>query len=478
MLGAIDNRAVNTRLAVLLLAVPMGGGLALGAGCGDDDYPIGPGDDSPDADPTQPDADPSGPDARPDADPSAPDARVDAAGDSRGPTIEVIAPIAGTLIQGTVTFMARVTDPDGVDPTSVSVTIGGDGEVDLSPMGTDTWFGSYDTFALAGLVFPTVVFRAADLVGDASQVGFQVALDNEGPLAALNPPKVREAQLSSDGALECSVSFDPVGPDAPDDGESVAQLIELRARVQDIGNTGTATSTVYIPHAGVDPASVQLYVLDDTTRPLIVDGDGDGVCDRINPEIVPSIFPMTSSEAAVVDLIPLDPSGSSYFSSTVGGTDPFAGTNAAAGCVAGGDSEPPAQLCLAADGVQRVAAAPFTGAPMIYAPGPVTTFGCMGLAFDAVASNISDGWACAAVATRDLVGNARVSPVLRICIDADGDSAECTDWGTIAVPAVRPNCTGTYDPVSGDVSTTPCSAPASFLDNGLSGDYELLRLGD
>ncbi len=464
---AIDNRCVLTRISVITLAC------GLAAGCGSDAYPISNGDDSPDADPTRPDADPSRPDAAGDGGGGGGDASNDG-GDGQGPTIEVISPLAGTMVRGVVTLIVRVTDADGVDPDSVAASIGGVGTISMSAIAGGTWRGSYDTVALAGLVFPTIVVRAADVPGNESQLGFQVVLDNQGPLASLDPPRVREARRNSDGALECSLSFDPIGSDAPDDGETVAQLIELRARVQDIGNSGTTTSAVYVPNAGIDDASVQVYVLDDTLRPLIVDSDGDGVCDRVNPQIVPAVVPMTSTEAAVVDLVPVASGGAAYFATSVAG-DGYTGSNAA--CVTGADVDPPPLLCLAAEPAIRVPESTFEHAAMVYVPGPTSELACMGLAFDARASNIADGWACAAIVSRDKVGNQRVSPVLRFCVDADGAGAECGAWGTIAAPGLRPNCTGTYT-IAGGVTSTPCTPPQTFPNLGATGDYELLRIDD
>src|SRR5262249_45081413 len=156
------------------------------------------------------------------------------------------------------------------------------------------WVGTFDTTVLAGLVYPTIVVRADDLGGLESQLGYEIALDNAAPIAALDPPDIRAAKINQ-GSLLCSERFDPLGSDAPDDGEGVAQLIEFRGRVVDLPNTGTATSNVELPISGID--TVALYVLDDTTQPLIVDSDNDGQCDEINPHIVPAVVPTASNEA-------------------------------------------------------------------------------------------------------------------------------------------------------------------------------------
>jgi hypothetical protein len=433
------------------------------AGCGEDPYgPPGDDDDRPDADPNQPDADPTAPDARPDGGGPSTDG-----GDSAGPLIEVVSPTAGMMVRGTMTLIVRVTDPDAVDEDSVTASIGGVGEIAMGSTANDLWRGTYDTTDLDGLVFPTIVVRAADAIGNESQLGYQIVLDNQGPLSSLDPPLIRDAQRNDTGDLECSERYDPVGYDAPDDGESVAQLIELRARVQDVGNTGTTTSPVFIPRAGIDNTKVQLYVLDNTAVPLIVDTDGDGQCDAMNPEIVPSTVPMLPNEAAVIDLVAVEPAGEAYF-----GPDTFAGSNAT-DCVTGTAAEEPALLCVAGEPNTRIPAAA-DGVAMLYAPGPVSEQACVGFAFDALATTIADGWACAAVVATDLVGNVQVSPVLRFCVNSDGVGTECLPYTQIAPVGQRPNCTGTF--TGGSTTTTPCTTPATFASSGVSGDYELIRI--
>ena len=442
---------------------------ALALGCGSDPgYPIG------DDDTQDPDATPG-----PDADPGDIDAGSDGgggggdAGDDQPPAIVVITPTPGSMVAGVITLHVDVIE-DGGSPPVVTATIAGTHEISMAHQGGTSWRGTYDTAPLAGLVFPTILVRARDEAGNESQVGFEVTLDNEAPILGLDPPRVRESRFNSDGLLECSRSFDPVGDDAPDDGETVAQLIELRARVVDLPNTGTSTSQVYVPRAGIDDTTVSLYVLDDTTRPLIVDSDGDGVCDALNPEIVPTSFPMTANEAAVLDLVPVPGEGSSYFTGP-GVGDGFAGSNT--GCVAGTATTAPGVLCLAAAPATRVPVTPFEAAPMIYVIPPVAPLACMGYAFDARASNISEGWACTAVVASDALGNRRISPVTRICVDADQDQSDgCLAWGDITPLAQRPDCTGTYNPATEVVTTTPCTPPTSFADSGVAGDYELIHL--
>jgi hypothetical protein len=448
-------------------------GSVVGCGGADEELPIGPPGDRIDADPGAIDAaigDGQSPDGGTgDASLGGSDGSTDGAVDPNGPTITVVSPTPGSINAGTVRFVLTIEDPDGVDPASVTTTVAGTYSVALFPGETDQWVGNFDSLPLAGLVFPAVVVRAADLAGNENQLGFIFALDNVPPVAEIDPPFIREWKRSSEGVVECSQSFDPVGGDAANDGESVAQLVELRARIQDRANGGSASSSVAVPYAGVDDSTVRIYVLDDSDRPLIVDTDGDGRCDAINPTIVPTVVPNSSNEAAVVDLIAIEAAGASDFSEI----DAVAGGNMV--CNVGEAPDPPTELCFAADGVTRVPQT-FDGFPVIYSIPPSTEFGCMGYAFDTLASNISDGWACAAIESGDNLGNLSVSPVVRLCVDADGDQVECPPWRTISAVDQRPDCTGTYDPGTGTVTSTPCSPPDEFYDSGVTGEYELFAL--
>ncbi|MBA3464472.1 MAG: hypothetical protein H0T46_31360 [Deltaproteobacteria bacterium] len=388
-------------------------------------------------------------DAAPDAGPDAPMAGV-------APVITLLDPMAGTIVRGMLRVEVDVVDADGI--AAVQATVGNLTVAFTKLMGT-RWQGVLDTTMLAGLVSPTIVVRATDHVGAMGQLGFQIILDNVPPLASLDPPNVRVINAAT-APGECSLDFDPLGGDAPNDGESVPQLIELRARITDVGNTGTLNSTLYIPNAGV--ASAVLYVFDDTTKPLVVDTNADGVCDAINPQIVPATMPMLANEAAVVALAGITPTGDATFGATT-----FGGGNATS-CVAGMPTAPPA-LCLG-ESSTIVIDTPFTDQTQVFGVPPIDGFNCLGFAFDARATNISDGWACAATVVTDQVGNRSVSAPLRICIDSDGNRAECSAWGTTTT-ANRPNCTGTVS--AGVVNNTPCT-PRTFPSTGTANDYELI----
>ncbi len=99
---------------------------------------------------------------------------------------------------------------------------------------------------------------------------------------------MRQIQLASFG-YECSALFDPLSVnryegDMPNDGCMVPQLFDLRARIEDQGNHASGLKVT--PIAGIDPDNTSVYILTDNTQPLVVDTDGDGYCDAINPLLV------------------------------------------------------------------------------------------------------------------------------------------------------------------------------------------------
>ena len=419
---------------------------------------------------------PGGSDAPPrtDAPPDSPfdapliDARIDGPLGDSPPVITLVTPADGTIVAGTVRIVVKVEDPDGV--MDVRATVGSQTIVFTRiTAGMPDFQGFMNTAPLAGLVSPQVLVRAEDTVGLASTLGFQVILDNVGPLAALDPANVRVTKppaMATGGPDYCSHDFDPLGPDAPNDGEAVPQLFELRARIADLGNTGSLNSTLYIPNAGI--ATANLYVFDDTTKPLVVDTNADGFCDAINPTIIPTTTPMLANEAAVSSLVPIAPAGAANF--MLG--DTYGGNNAAPTCQADSAAmTAPGAMCIGEPGATTVIETSFTGLTQIYGMPVVSSFNCLGFAFDARATGIADGWACAAVLTTDGVGNTSVSAPLRICIDYDGLGGECHALGTTTTVGL-PNCTGTV--TSGTVTATACT-PRGFVRSATADEYELIR---
>ena len=351
--------------------------------------------------------------------------------DNTGPNIEQAIPAAGAIIGGITTISALITDPAKVLDSSVVAVVAHGSErfevaldVDLTTPGRYTH--SFDTRLLdVHDVYPTLSLRASDLLGNQSSIGYTVALDNTPPLADLDPPPDFRVLVKDTNVWRCSWRFDPVGSDAVSDGDRVAQLFDIRARVEDHGNTPLSGSIDIVPVSLIDPKRVELLILDDSTQPLVVDSDGDGVCDKINPLLVPTSTPMSSKDALLVNLVPVPPGGAGDMTPDPSALD--------SGCYPGTGTNPPDPLCLTTN---LTAALPyaFSRESAIWSMAPVTpaTPYCVGNQFDAYANNIQDGWACLAIRAADRLGNEQVSRVVRICIDHDGKNNECPQ-GSIAM---------------------------------------------
>ena len=163
--------------------------------------------------------------------------------DNQGPSITMTVPAVGTIIGSITTIAAVVTDPASVlDSSVVAVVAHGDEtftvKLDPDPTTAGRYSHQFDTrlFNIHDL-YPTVSFRASDLLGNESSIGYTVALDNTPPLADLDPSSHFRVRVKTAGTWSCSWEFDPLGSDAVDDGEKTAQLFDVRARVEDRGNT-------------------------------------------------------------------------------------------------------------------------------------------------------------------------------------------------------------------------------------------------
>ena len=262
--------------------------------------------------------------------------------DNQGPTIATTVPAVGTLIGSITTIAATVTDPAHVLDSSVVAVVGHGGEsftvnLDPDPSMAGRYTHQFDTRLLdIHDLYPTVSFRASDLLGNESSIGYTVEVDNTPPLADLDPSPHFRVRVKTANAWTCSWEFDPLGDDAVNDGEKVAQIYDIRARVEDRGNSPVSGGADIIPISLVDPGRVELLVLDDTSQPLVVDSDGDGVCDKINPLLVPTTTPMSSKDALLVNLIPIAPVGHADLTA-----DPAIAADPSLPCAPGVDSSIP-----------------------------------------------------------------------------------------------------------------------------------------
>jgi hypothetical protein len=359
--------------------------------------------------------------------------------DNTGPTISGTLPAVGELIGTVITLQASVTDPAGVtDASVVAVVANGNDRFEVTlDKGTDTTYSKlFDTRQLPSYtLFPSISFRARDKLGNESSVGYLVSLDNTPPLLDLDPPNVRRLKSSSSG-VACSWLFDPVGPDAVDDGALVTQLFDIRVRAEDDGNTPRTGSADYVPIGGVDSATA--YVLDDTSQALVVDTSDppDGVCDDINPNVVPSTNPDPERHAQQLDMTTLPPRQGADFSA-----DPSSPSYCAPS-----SETPPKPFCettydlskaqYGADGAHSYflsdVLAYSNNLPSIYAVPPVESdkLKCAGRQYDA-SNHLKDGWACLSAKAVDKLGNSQVARPLRVCVLASESGTGCESFQRI-----------------------------------------------
>lgn len=393
--------------------------------------------------------------------------------DEEGPTITLTSPKAGEIVGDIMRISANVTDPSGVLDSSVIAVIGDDTtpakfSVQLKPDGLATYSTFFDTRKLTGcndppaktdlcIVYPTISFRASDELNNERVVSYNFTVDNIAPVADLDPPNLRSFRIEEMNV--CSWEFDPLSRatlvngsfrdallgDMPNDRNRVPQVFDLRARIEDDGNH--ATGLKLTPISLVDPDKTAVYVLDDETQALIVDTDGDGWCDSINPLLVPTTEPpVNNNQVLKVRLTPVEPAGVGNF--TPDPSLPPAPTSSF--CRQGTDPTLPQLLC---PGHQPTIAIGYaSGAePAIWTMEHIDQNWCFGQPFDTYANNISEGWACIAVATSDIANNFSVSPPLRVDIDYRLSGA----YGQ-AGRGTAPACTGTWDRTTNTVTNGPC----------------------
>jgi hypothetical protein len=346
--------------------------------------------------------------------------------DRAGPVFANPKPSEGEFVAGTIALSVTITDNAGVDDSSVSVEIRESGHAATIALyrlpGTDEFVGSYPTNMLWNdMIWPQLLWRATDLLGNESLLAYQVAVDDTPPRITLVSPNVYLSKVV-EGEIQCARPFDPLansqwGMDVYD-GARVPQEIFLRARIEDSGNFPTGTEIM--PVSGVDESTVRLYVRPLDSTPLVK--ASSGVCTEINPDLheVAALSGSDPTEVLVVDLVPIPPGGNPDFRPYL--TDPVA---AALNCQLLGDDtvvDPPLPKCarLSPDSqafysigqpYDWTQAATFGVAPVVEDDG----LKCEGIQFDA--RQLPDGWMCVTVAARDNLGNLGVAKPLRLCLD-------------------------------------------------------------
>jgi hypothetical protein len=398
--------------------------------------------------------------------------------DVDGPVISGTTPVAGQIVGGVIKIAATISDGAGLDLSSLQVLIGDKTNpqfrLPLMLDGAGVYSVLFDTKALTGcksgataslcIIFPTLSFRASDTLGNDSTVSYEIAVDNRPPIADLVPPEIRVSKYDLapliDGGppepgLSCSHSFDPLSKniaagDMPNDNCVVPQVFDLRARIEDDGNGASGLKGT--PISLVDPNATAMYVLEDVSQPLVVDSDGDGVCDAINPNLTPTTMPLTGPRQVLkLDMRPVPPAGDGNYTA-----DP---TVPMPECIPGHTPNAPLDICHREEPTVAITYA--AGQPAIWAIQPIAPDNpgyCFGGQFDTLANNVTEnGWKCIAVATADKNGNTSVSAPIRVYVRYQSNSF-CVSPATLTpTPGPAPTCTGTYNRTTGTATAGACT---------------------
>ncbi|MCS6913575.1 MAG: hypothetical protein NZ890_10080 [Myxococcota bacterium] len=382
--------------------------------------------------------------------------------DEEGPDIEFVFPKPGQIVGGVITMTVKVTDESGVNDTSVvAVWLNDPGRFSVALTrvpGTDNFSARFDTRRLPeprSLIYPSLSYRARDRLGNQSSRGEVLILDNTPPIMALDPPltQVRTRDTNLATGFKCSIAFNPLGthPALLKDGAVLGQVVTARARVTERGNIAPGLAIEHT--SGIDPNSVDLLatplVLGGAmpSPPLVVDADGKGICNNLNPLLQPTSAMTASNQALVLRLSNITVTGQPSY-----GDDPLPFWPRA--CTKPGDSTHADGLCSLLDYTEPPPGFTYAIPGEIWTIGPVTNRECAGLQLDSL-NVLPEGPYCVAVRAADNAGNRNVSKPLRVCIERPVGSGACNAFRTAVMNGTLPSCLGRYDPATQTATTGP-----------------------
>lgn len=392
--------------------------------------------------------------------------------DEEGPKIVPITPLPGQIVGGVVVMEYKITDPAGVDPDSVLGVWLGEGtkkelfQVNLLfDRGSGAYIARFDTGRLPepkALVYPHISIRAQDFLGNQSSLGYQVSLDNTPPVMTVNPQdtktQVATADMMTKTGFKCSKTFNALGddPNLASDGAVLNQVVSIRARVTDRPNVADGEESP-LP-IGTDPATVDLLIapitLDGKSPPLIVDDDGRGTCNNLNPNLQPVSALNGSNQAVLLHMSPVMSTGVPVYSTEGFNKDIFKGAVACDKPSMPEAMAPPA-LCPVLVNYDPNYTYAIPGE--IFTIGPVSGGQCLGIQLDTLnvlGMNMKfEGAFCIAVRAADAAGNKNVSRPIRVCIERPFGTGTCSDFSDAFKAGTLPSCIGKYDPVKQTTTT-------------------------
>ena len=380
--------------------------------------------------------------------------------DTDGPVIAYVNPLVGTFVGGMLDIIVTVTDPSGVNPSTVQVVLANDPTKYTIPLHktgtTDTYHGLFDVGSLGkGYVFLDLSVRADDTRGNHAQLGEEVLVDNTPPWMSMNAAvQMRVSKL--DGMLDdCSHLFSPLGPTVVDpvngpevafEGATMKQIMGLRARIEDHGNLAPGQRVEYF--SDIDESTVTLFAVGSTPGlpVLAVDTDGDGICDDVNPTLIPTAgMVVMANQALALAMSPLTDSGSADYT-------PSSGSSAACGEFGTATAVPPDLLCKKGGTGLTFVIPGFGKDKPIYSLPPIRDpDACVGFPLDA-ANHLPEGPACVLTRAIDNAGNHMVSFPLHICIDLGNHVCDTF----VPDPTA---CTGKLDAAGMVIAGSTCTEP-------------------
>jgi len=354
---------------------------------------------------------------------------LDFAVDADGPGVTIDEPKLGSVIGGATDLVAKVSDVWGIDPSQVSFYIGSR-KFDMAQVGgsPNRLLGSSDANQYPTTIGEvTIVVVAVDIVGNDRVASVTVELDGKPPVLSLDHPRVRERKKTNAG-IECSASFNPVAR-MRSATETWSARPHTFARIEDRGNP----SASYM--AGLDYESAQVWILGDASQALVVDTDGDGVCDSLNPDFLPG-NQAGNTPAVAINLNSLPPTGSA--SCLTGQIFESPGQH---GVRISGSATDPADPVCSMTTTPRVIPdndEPTGSTSAIFIKPPITSFRSTGDPFDWQTSlDGMEGPACLAVHAAGERGSASVSAPIRVCFQKNITNGACDTFDRNDYPRQR-----------------------------------------
>ena len=367
--------------------------------------------------------------------------RADVIIDSSGPNVVVMSPANGSIQHGNVQLVVMVTDPSGIEADSLLASINTKAYtnwVGTGPTFTQT-FDTRDIDKKNEQTQLTINLTAVDIVGNKTDppVTHIIRLDNLPPVISLDPPMIRESRKSGVNQY-CSQAFDPLGPWAVNDLQTVNANFTPRALVEDQTNTAPGVKFNYL--SGTNNSSVAVYIQSLIELPLLVDTDNDGTCDAINKSddvSIPAEERITADQDPVkIQLNAVNPGGSAWFAKP---TTPSTVNDVLCPSDPGGSDTPPETVCIATDMWRAVPARIQGKPPAVFAFTPsnsASSGACNGSDWQLRDNTRGrEGWVCVAARVEDNIKNVGVSQPLRLCYDDDPDT------GSPNCPLPPPSCT-------------------------------------